>query len=113
MNYVRKLGFEETPDYDFLRELFTKVLRTTGEVDDNVFDWNLLNNGKGWEAGNVSFMFIPRFHSCSYPSISLMPATGSIATVNTDVNMDAGLANRPVQTAPHQMVLLSAQLRLT
>ncbi|TEB25210.1 CK1/CK1/CK1-G protein kinase [Coprinellus micaceus] len=52
MNYVRKLGFEETPDYDFLRELFTKVLRTTGEVDDNVFDWNLLNNGKGWEAGN-------------------------------------------------------------
>ncbi|KAF6754541.1 kinase-like protein [Ephemerocybe angulata] len=29
MNYVRKLGFEETPDYDFLRELFTKVLRTT------------------------------------------------------------------------------------
>ena len=54
MNYVRKLGFEETPDYDFLRELFTKVLRSTGEVDDNVFDWNLLNNGKGWEAGTVS-----------------------------------------------------------
>ncbi|KAF5342253.1 hypothetical protein D9611_001920 [Ephemerocybe angulata] len=52
MNYVRKLGFEETPDYDFLRELFTKVLRTSGETDDNIFDWNLLNNGKGWEAGN-------------------------------------------------------------
>lgn len=53
MNYVRKLGFEETPDYDFLRELFTKVLKTLGEPEDGVFDWMLLNNGKGWEAGHV------------------------------------------------------------
>jgi hypothetical protein len=50
MNYVRKLGFEETPDHDFLRELFTKVLKTLGEPDDGVFDWMLLNGGKGWEA---------------------------------------------------------------
>lgn len=53
MNYVRKLGFEETPDYDFLRELFSKVLKTLGEPEDGVFDWMLLNGGKGWEAGNV------------------------------------------------------------
>lgn len=53
MNYVRKLSFEETPDYDFLRELFTKVLNSMGETEDNVFDWMLLNGGKGWEAGNV------------------------------------------------------------
>ncbi|KAF8077842.1 kinase-like protein [Lyophyllum atratum] len=50
LNYVRKLGFEETPDYDFLRELFAKVLKSSGEVEDGVFDWNLLNGGKGWEA---------------------------------------------------------------
>ena len=43
MNYVRKLGFEETPDYDFLRELFAKVMKNNGDVDDGVFDWNLLN----------------------------------------------------------------------
>jgi casein kinase 1 len=53
MNYVRKLGFEETPDYDFLRELFTKVLKTLGEPEDGIYDWNLLNGGKGWEASNV------------------------------------------------------------
>jgi casein kinase 1 len=53
MNYVRKLGFEETPDYDFLRELFTKVLKTLGEPEDGIFDWMQLNGGKGWEAGNV------------------------------------------------------------
>jgi hypothetical protein len=43
LNYVRKLGFEETPDYDFLRELFNKVLKSTNDVDDGVFDWSLLN----------------------------------------------------------------------
>jgi hypothetical protein len=53
MNYVRKLGFEETPNYDFMRDLFTKVLETLGEPEDGIFDWMLLNGGKGWEAGNV------------------------------------------------------------
>ncbi|KAJ7063416.1 kinase-like protein [Mycena amicta] len=50
LNYVRKLGFEESPDYDFLRELFTKVMKNNNDIDDGVFDWNLLNGGKGWEA---------------------------------------------------------------
>lgn len=50
MNYVRKLGFEETPDYEFLRELFSKVLKAAGEEDDGMYDWVLLNGGKGWEA---------------------------------------------------------------
>ncbi|KIJ69257.1 hypothetical protein HYDPIDRAFT_81167 [Hydnomerulius pinastri MD-312] len=49
LNYVRKLGFEETPDYDFLRELFAKVMKNNNDIDDGVFDWNLLNGGKGWE----------------------------------------------------------------
>lgn len=43
MNYVRKLGFEEMPDYDFLRLLFANVMTNNGDVDDGVFDWNLLN----------------------------------------------------------------------
>lgn len=43
LNYVRKLGFEETPDYDFLRELFAKVMKNNGDIDDGVFDWNRLN----------------------------------------------------------------------
>ncbi|CEP13934.1 hypothetical protein [Parasitella parasitica] len=44
LQYVRKLGFEETPDYDFIKELFNKVLRRLGETDDGVYDWML--NGK-------------------------------------------------------------------
>ncbi|PFH53192.1 hypothetical protein AMATHDRAFT_55689 [Amanita thiersii Skay4041] len=62
MNYVRKLGFEETPDYDFLRELFTKVLKTQGESEDGVYDWMLLNGGKGWEASTK-----PHVHSSATP----------------------------------------------
>ncbi|KAI8069456.1 kinase-like domain-containing protein [Gongronella butleri] len=49
LQYVRKLGFEESPDYDFLRELFTKVIKSQGEAEDGVYDWCLLNNGRGWE----------------------------------------------------------------
>lgn len=81
LNYVRKLGFEEAPDYDFLRELFSKVIKSNGDADDGVFDWNLLNgwctphlrfipvilryplDGKGWEASlvraNLSFLLLP------------------------------------------------------
>ncbi|KAI8383001.1 kinase-like domain-containing protein [Blakeslea trispora] len=49
LQYVRKLGFEETPDYDFLRELFDKVLERQSDHDDSLYDWTLLNEGKGWE----------------------------------------------------------------
>ena len=59
LNYVRKLGFEETPDYDFLRDLFAKVMKNNGDVDDDVYDWNLLNGGKGWEASLVRTPLFP------------------------------------------------------
>ncbi|EGN99147.1 hypothetical protein SERLA73DRAFT_181981 [Serpula lacrymans var. lacrymans S7.3] len=66
MNYVRKLGFEETPDYEFLRELFAKVLKNIGEVDDGIFDWMLLNNGKGWEAGNTPASLLAQAHATAH-----------------------------------------------
>lgn len=43
MKYVRKLTFEETPDYDWLRNLFAQVLESSGEIDDGVYDWHKLN----------------------------------------------------------------------
>jgi casein kinase 1 len=42
LTYARKLGFEETPDYDYLRGLMNKVLANLNETDDGVFDWMLL-----------------------------------------------------------------------
>ncbi|ORZ05481.1 kinase-like domain-containing protein [Lobosporangium transversale] len=83
LNYVRKLSFEETPDYDFLRDLFTKALKSIGEVEDGVYDWMLLNNGKGWEAevdyssnnplhhqsGNIHHASDARHHSSRDPHL--------------------------------------------
>jgi len=37
--YVRNLGFEDTPDYDYLRELFTQALKDAGGVEDGEYDW--------------------------------------------------------------------------
>lgn len=55
LNYVRKLTFDETPDYDFLRGLFDLALSSSGEMDDGVYDWMTLNNGQGWESSGVSY----------------------------------------------------------
>ncbi|KHJ33798.1 putative casein kinase i [Erysiphe necator] len=54
LNYVRNLGFEDTPDYDYLRDLFTQALKNTCEVEDGEYDWMKLNSGKGWEARGAS-----------------------------------------------------------
>lgn len=93
MNYVRKLGFEETPDYDFLRELFTKVLKTLNETEDGVFDWMLLNNGKGWEAGHVSILM----------SKLTRPFRGSKNTLQTPSTLLAQAhANASTPHTPHR-----------
>ncbi|KAH8555266.1 kinase-like domain-containing protein [Umbelopsis sp. PMI_123] len=49
LKYVRKLAFDETPDYDFLRDLFDKAVQRNGEEDDKVYDWMVLREGKGLE----------------------------------------------------------------
>ena len=39
MKYVKKLAFDEAPNYDYLRSLFIKVLSKMGETNDNIFSW--------------------------------------------------------------------------
>ncbi|KAL2263794.1 hypothetical protein VTK26DRAFT_5086 [Humicola hyalothermophila] len=47
LNYVRKLGFEDTPDYDYLRNLFTSALKDAGLVEDGEYDWMKKQDKKG------------------------------------------------------------------
>ncbi|KAK8102631.1 casein kinase I cki2 [Apiospora sp. TS-2023a] len=56
LTYVRNLGFEDTPDYDYLRDLFTQALKNTGEVEDGEYDWMKISkdSGKGWDAHKQS-----------------------------------------------------------
>lgn len=54
LSYVRNLGFEDTPDYDYLRDLLTQALKNAGEVEDGEYDWMKLNNGRGWDYKSYS-----------------------------------------------------------
>lgn len=53
LEYTRNLGFEETPDYDYLRDILTKALKNSGEDENGEYDWQKINNGKGWEAAKA------------------------------------------------------------
>lgn len=54
LQYARRLDFEENPNYEYMKDLFDSVLNTLGESDDGVYDWMLLNDGKGWEVNSSS-----------------------------------------------------------
>jgi len=41
MRYCRSLGFTETPDYAYLKQLFRILYRIENYEDDNQFDWNI------------------------------------------------------------------------
>ncbi|KAK4110081.1 kinase-like protein [Canariomyces notabilis] len=47
LTYVRNLGFEDTPDYDYLRDLFTQALKEAGLVEDGEYDWMKKQDKKG------------------------------------------------------------------
>jgi hypothetical protein len=39
INYTRNMGFEQDPDYEYLRGLFKNVMAAHGLVIDTEFDW--------------------------------------------------------------------------
>ncbi|GMT35639.1 hypothetical protein PFISCL1PPCAC_26936, partial [Pristionchus fissidentatus] len=42
LKYCRQLGFEEVPDYSYLRQLFRNLFHRQNFVYDYIFDWNML-----------------------------------------------------------------------
>jgi casein kinase 1 len=70
LSYVRNLGFEDEPDYNYLRDLFTQALKNTGETEDGIYDWMKINDGKGWEAmkNHPTGAHIP--HNANVPNTS-------------------------------------------
>ncbi|KAI8636819.1 kinase-like domain-containing protein [Parasitella parasitica] len=53
LQYCRKLSFDETPDYIWLKKLFADLIKELGVRDDGIYDWTLLNDGKGWKTQNT------------------------------------------------------------
>lgn len=46
LSYARHLKFEEQPDYDYLIKLFNNVMKKHHLVNDQVYDWMLLDQNK-------------------------------------------------------------------
>lgn len=90
LSYVRNLGFEDTPDYDFLRDLFTQALKNTGEVEDGEYDWNKLNGGRGWEAAKSH----PSAHHLGHQANAPPEAS---ARALRDAPMTRGSESRPIR----------------
>lgn len=40
IDYVKKLGFDETPNYNYLYSLFSKLYTNSGFLYDGIYDWN-------------------------------------------------------------------------
>ncbi|KAI9664779.1 MAG: casein kinase I [Bathelium mastoideum] len=100
LSYVRNLGFEDTPDYDYLRDLFTQALKNTGEVEDGEYDWMKLNGGKGWEAQRGSQRNDHHLAIANQPNSSareLVGAPNRVSKVPQD-RLNQELPNKPGAT---------------
>ncbi|KAK5968681.1 Casein kinase I [Trichostrongylus colubriformis] len=56
LRYSRTLGFEDTPDYGHLRQLFRNLFHRQGLRYDYLFDWNLLKTAKRLQQSAVPTM---------------------------------------------------------
>jgi casein kinase 1 len=101
LNYVRKLGFEETPDYEFLRELFTKVLKNSSEIEDGVYDWMMLNGGKGWESGSSSVTMSLSLAHSALADICARPARHHLRTCLPHPTNREAPVHAPTKLASH------------
>ena len=87
LTYVRNLGFEDTPDYDYLRELFTQALKNAGEIEDGEYDWMKASkdSGKGWDSKSHNNAYLHNPNARPGPS-----------------QMELHSSNRPGNTNSHQ-----------
>ena len=53
-DHVKSLGFEDRPDYDFLKRLFRELFFRKGFAYDNVFDWDLIGTHNPQTASSSS-----------------------------------------------------------
>ncbi|KAI5301354.1 casein kinase I [Ascosphaera atra] len=95
--YVRNLGFEDTPDYDYLRSLFTKALEGTGEVEDGMYDWIETVNAEGRVAGRCNLHGSGDAQATPKPaSKAQTPAKGlRVSQRSSEGSPKAGQTHRP------------------
>jgi hypothetical protein len=80
LTYARKLGFEEAPDYDYLRGLMNKVLQKLNEQDDGVYDFMLIGD-KGKRSGGGTSATVG--NTLSMPAKNVNSGTGNNVLVGS------------------------------
>lgn len=75
LRYSRKLDFYETPDYNYLRRLFTDVMDRNGWQNDYDFDWCAIQQKRLQQraAANDQAATGPLL---SYPSLTTLTFSG-------------------------------------
>lgn len=111
LSYVRNLDFDATPDYDYLRDLFSEALASVGETEDGEYDWMKLNGGKGWDAVHNRK---PNLHGYGHPyppghRHSAQPANNAAAAGPSGAAAAAGV----VLNGSNQALASSSQGRLS
>jgi casein kinase 1 len=79
LTYVRNLGFEETPDYDYLRELFTTAAKESGVTEDGEYDWMKI---KSSSAGDKDYKS-GAFHNPNRPGASNLELHSAQGRINS------------------------------
>lgn len=100
MTYVRNLHFEETPNYDYMRDLMTEALRSVNEIEDGEYDWMLLNDRRGFDSTNKK----PNLHGYGHPnpprrSKQQPSGTGAAVTPAASGGAIKGASNTPAAGA--------------
>lgn len=106
--HVKALGFEDRPDYDYLKRLFRELFFKKGFSYDNVYDWDLI--GTPAAAVNVAARDTNIIESHPLPPPPVIEdedpmlhedttQTGRIAGIDMPSVVDAE-AQRTYQTAP-------------
>lgn len=110
LTYTRGMTFEQDPDYDYLRSLFTKVLEDEHAVDDNAFDWirikareEELTAAKKADSPAVT-------NSASKPVTTTAQAASPFVKLTEDPKPKAAEATEPIQrpATPPQVVASSS-----
>ncbi|KAI9278062.1 kinase-like domain-containing protein [Sporodiniella umbellata] len=97
LQYARKLAFEEDPDYNYMRGLFDKVLESLGERDDGIYDWMLLNDGKGYEYRSAYYRrntALAALNNVVAPRLNNHTNTTNNNTSNTNTNSNNNSSKR-------------------
>jgi serine/threonine protein kinase len=51
--HVKSLGFEDRPDYDYLKKLFRDLFFRKGYTYDNVYDWDIVRSNNSQSNNNM------------------------------------------------------------